>query len=130
MIFYLVRELFNENEDEKWEYVTEVDACSMWRRIEDASIQCVRTACQMDFPHHFVFQFIWDLSTRKSFDEYIKELIVAEKFEPELVTEPVKEIDILYASFGMPFPISGRDFVHIRFIFLHFILFFYLFNNS
>lgn len=90
----------------------------MYRRIaaeEDNSsgIYTVRTMANFDFPAKVIFDFIWNIDNRRKFDSYIKVLEVAEDIKDEL-EEPVKACDVLYASFGMPFPISSRDFVHIR----------------
>merc|ERR1712130_4670 len=102
-----------------WEYVTEVDACAMYRRHateEDNSsgIYTVRTMANFDFPAKDIFEFIWNLDNRKKFDGYLQELKVATEVPEAELSDPVKACQVLYVSFGMPFPISSRDFVHIR----------------
>lgn len=91
----------------------------MYRRIaaEESNatgIYTVRTMAQFDFPAKEIFEFIWDLGNRRKFDGYIKDLNVIVDIKDEL-EDPVKGMDVLYASFSMPFPLTARDFVHIRF---------------
>ena len=117
--------LAEEPDAPNWEYVTEVDACAMYRRIaaeEDnaSGIYTVRTMANFDFPAQEIFDFIWNLDNRKKFDAYINTLEVAVDIKDEL-EDPVKACDVLYACFSMPFPISARDFVHIRFAYFSFI---------
>merc|ERR1712137_255917 len=100
--------LAEEPVEPNWEYVTEVEACAMYRRIAPeennaSGIYTVRT----------MVNFIWNLDNRKKFDAYINTLDVIVDIKDEL-DEPVKACDVLYAAFSMPFPITGRDFVHIR----------------
>mmetsp|Transcript_141608 Transcript_141608/g.200527 ORF Transcript_141608/g.200527 Transcript_141608/m.200527 type:complete len:230 (+) Transcript_141608:17-706(+) len=120
--FAEVENFLNEEAVEpNWEYVTEVDACAMYRRTateqdDNSGILTVRTVAAFDFPAKKIFEFIWDLKNRKKFDEYVKDLvpIVTIPAGAELLKDPVREMDVLYASFSMPFPLYGRDFVHIR----------------
>ena len=103
-----------------WEYVTETDGCVLYRRMNEeadnsSGIRTVRVQIPFPVPAKRVFDFVWDLSNRRKFDSLVTDLQVVVDIKDELV-EPVKACDVLYASFSMPFPISSRDFVHVRYV--------------
>lgn len=111
--FDRVQQYLEEGED-RWTYVTEIEGCSMHKRIsgDDNPIHCVRT--QATFPHTAaeIFSFIWSLDNRRLWDEYIKEVKVIEDIQG--CPAPIKEASVVYMSFSAPFPISHRDFCNLR----------------
>jgi hypothetical protein len=116
-----VAKLLDEPIEGTWEYVTEVEACAMYRRTADeaennSGIHTVQTMANFDFPAKEIFEFIWNTEHRKKWDGYINNLKVVVDIKDELV-EPIEALDVLYAAFSMPWPITSRDFVHIRFDF-------------
>jgi len=110
--FQKVKTLLEEGESE-WEYVTEVDGCSMHRRLGESeeNIHCVRTESFVPHPPKDVFDFVWPLENRKIWDEYFKDAKILERFE---TADPIREAHVMYQTFSCPFPVYHRDFVNIR----------------
>merc|ERR1712137_979025 len=96
--FTQVEQLLKEPIEPNWEYVTEVEACAMYRRIAEEDENNTG---------------IYTVQTMAKFDGYVNTINQIVQIKEELV-EPVNGLDVLYVSFSMPWPITARDFVHIR----------------